>query len=347
MIRSYDELQRVLLPENAADRDVLKDRFRQALREAREAYVAVGNQLREMDEEGLDPWEECRANEGADAADNQPEVMSLQEKADLLNELIKEPIIDTKLQHNIKVLGTQVEILDPEKFLAISDNKDSFTVRKTDLVESPPCVFCKKTCHSITRCFSFSELKVGKRRSYVLERKLCWLCMKDGHMYRDCPVKEKIKQCNIRGCAKKQPAALFHSLPPTVTQSPQQSADVATPPPLRLLATSLRQVCTHKVNISALCSKTLLCDLFLDTCPGRKLCAYVILDEQANGTVLDERALNYFNISFATTTYRLRPADSSNTQTKNWTESHWIVCRRCHCKEIYSIARCHLNTESH
>ena len=141
-------------------------------------------------------------------------------------------IIDTKHQHNVKVLSTQVEIVDPEDFFVISDSEDSFSVLKTDLVESTPCVFCKKTDHSITRCFSFSELTLDKNRSYVIERRLCWLCMKDGHMYRDCPVKEKMKPCSISGCAKKHPAALFHSLRPTVAQSPQPLADVATPRPL-------------------------------------------------------------------------------------------------------------------
>ena len=141
-------------------------------------------------------------------------------------------IIDTKHQHNVKVLGTQVEIVDPEKFFSISDSEDSFSVLKTDLAESPPCVFCKKTGHSITRCFSFSELTLDKKRSYVQNQGLCWLCMKDGHMYRDCPVKDKIKQCSVGGCGKKHPAALFHSLRPTVAQSHQPSADVTTLPPL-------------------------------------------------------------------------------------------------------------------
>ena len=121
---------------------------------------------------------------------------------------------------------------------------------------------------------------------------------------------------NIGGCNKHHPASLFHHLQATMARSHQPSADVATPRPLRSAVTSLRQVCTRKVNISAMCNKTLLCDLFLDTCPGRKLRAYVILDEQANGTVLDERALNYFNISLATATDRLGPADSSHNQTK-------------------------------
>ena len=157
----------VTVPRQSSNEDVLKERFRRDLRDARAACEALGNRLREL-----------------------------------------------------------------EEFLAIKDSEDSLPVRKTDLVKSSPCLFCQKSSHAITRCFSFSELTLDKKRSYVQDNKLCWRCMKDGHMCRDCPVKDKIKQCSVSGCDKKHPASLFHSLRPTVAQSHQPSADVTTLPPL-------------------------------------------------------------------------------------------------------------------
>ena len=157
----------VTVARQSSNEDVLKERFRRDLRDARAACEALGNRLREL-----------------------------------------------------------------EEFLAIKDSEDSLPVRKTDLAKSSPCIFCQKSYHAITRCYQFSGLTLREKRSYVKEKNLCWLCMKDGHMYRDCPVKDKIKQCSVGGCGKKHPAALFHSLRPTVAQSHQPSADVTTLPPL-------------------------------------------------------------------------------------------------------------------
>lgn len=56
------------------------------------------------------------------------------------------------------------------------------------------CVFCNnKTDHNITKCKKFYAAKVDDRRKFVLEKRLCFACLRKGHGTDKCTEKEKYK----------------------------------------------------------------------------------------------------------------------------------------------------------
>lgn len=59
------------------------------------------------------------------------------------------------------------------------------------------CVFCKDDSHDIKKCQEFLNRNVKERRKEVANLKLCFLCLKVGHMANRCYTKNR---CGTNGC---------------------------------------------------------------------------------------------------------------------------------------------------
>ena len=55
------------------------------------------------------------------------------------------------------------------------------------------------------------------------------------------------------------------------------------------------QICKDRPSIN--CSRTVLAELSLEQVPGKKLMAYVIIDEMSTTTLVDDRVVEYFGVS--------------------------------------------------
>ena len=57
------------------------------------------------------------------------------------------------------------------------------------------CLFCKAS-HDIDTCDKFLSLPLTERRNFVQAKRLCWGCLKWGHVNKDCRGKKACKTCN-------------------------------------------------------------------------------------------------------------------------------------------------------
>ena len=58
------------------------------------------------------------------------------------------------------------------------------------------CRFCSKKGHSLDVCHAFQRKPLNDRRQYVKTEKLCFACLKPGHLSRDCKSKAQCNTCN-------------------------------------------------------------------------------------------------------------------------------------------------------
>ncbi|XP_053293853.1 uncharacterized protein LOC128454468 [Pleuronectes platessa] len=99
------------------------------------------------------------------------------------------------------------------KTLTTSSNEDSV---KT-------CTFCKKTGHTLLKCRKFVEKAVSDRVKFVQAERLCFGCLRPGHLSKSCNKRSVCDTCNRR-----HPTCLHEERDtglqraPQVTQSPSQ-----------------------------------------------------------------------------------------------------------------------------
>ena len=56
------------------------------------------------------------------------------------------------------------------------------------------CVFCG-ALHTVTACNEFKKLKVHTRKDEVTSKRLCFNCLRSGHMVTKCPSTHNCKEC--------------------------------------------------------------------------------------------------------------------------------------------------------
>ena len=89
------------------------------------------------------------------------------------------------------------------------------------------CPKCSNEDHGLYACSSFKELDVDRRRNFVQGAKLCFNCMRSGHISKDCPSQKKCRTCgkshNTLLHVDKPPLTAFtyHKEVSTVEQNPQ------------------------------------------------------------------------------------------------------------------------------
>nr|XP_023667350.1 uncharacterized protein LOC111843758 [Paramormyrops kingsleyae] len=60
------------------------------------------------------------------------------------------------------------------------------------------CMFCKKPKHTLQKCRSFLEKTVTDRVKFVQSERLCFGCLKPGHLSKGCDNRSVCERCNKR-----------------------------------------------------------------------------------------------------------------------------------------------------
>ena len=59
------------------------------------------------------------------------------------------------------------------------------------------CIYCKEqNNHELSECKRFTEMPVADRRAFIIAKRLCWGCLKWGHINSSCRRKRICKKCN-------------------------------------------------------------------------------------------------------------------------------------------------------
>ena len=57
------------------------------------------------------------------------------------------------------------------------------------------CIFCKET-HKVDICEKFLKLPIDAKREFIIAKRLCWGCLKWGHLSSNCQVRKSCKVCS-------------------------------------------------------------------------------------------------------------------------------------------------------
>ena len=87
-------------------------------------------------------------------------------------------------------------------------NKSEFlTVQGT---RSKSCVYCedKISSHTLEDCISLRKKPYKERIQFMMEKRICFGCLKEGHVAKNCSIRST---CKIGGCSRRHPSVLHTS----------------------------------------------------------------------------------------------------------------------------------------
>ena len=77
-------------------------------------------------------------------------------------------------------------------------NSSRHTVHNTHIGQNKKfCVFCKSSSHYVCNCENLMRSSRAKKKTFVLAKRLCWGCLREGHIKSDCRVEVKCGICKL------------------------------------------------------------------------------------------------------------------------------------------------------
>ncbi|XP_078374366.1 uncharacterized protein LOC144657884 [Oculina patagonica] len=140
--------------------------------------------------------------------------------------------------------------------------------------QQPQCTFCKKTNHQLDACLRFKTETLENRKNFVKENRLCFGCLKKGHMSSDCKRKLTCSSCN-----KKHLTCLHEEK--RETKKKEERSEEEEPTDVRK-STS----CASQGTSSATTSMIVPVWLSSSTKPDKEVLVYAVLDTQSDATFI-------------------------------------------------------------
>ena len=173
------------------------------------------------------------------------------------------------------------------------------------------CGLCSSN-HFLWSCPKFRTMNQESKYKYIRDQRLCFNCLKGGHVQRDCQSQRK---CTVSGCGRKHHFLLHRDQPnrqartPETTSSPNENSTM-TPSAEGASESSKCFACATNAKSQA----------FLNIVPvrisaGKKtVCCFAFLDQGSTTSLCDERLLKELDITGEKTSFTLSTLNNSAAQ---------------------------------
>lgn len=170
---------------------------------------------------------------------------------------------------------------EPEKFRGSSAsrtptvNTKSFSTNIND--NWVTCIFCKKTLHSLHKCYKFLEQPVAERLKFVQHEHLCFGCLNPGHQSKGCK-----RRLTCDSCSGRHPTCLHEDRSDQdskQTQAVRQEGST--------LQTTTAETTSHRVLKNGSSSQTsAIVPVIVSSDSGKEVLVYALLDSQSDSSFI-------------------------------------------------------------
>ena len=158
--------------------------------------------------------------------------------------------------------------------------------KKTNLA-TKSCLLCNKS-HNLDTCYKFIKKSIIKGKAFASTKELCFGCLEQGHLSRDCP---KRIACNI--CKRPHPTSLHGDFKRCDGESNNTANDPNKPPSANNLAACFAS--THSKNqANSMIVPVWFCHR---SDPDNEQLVYALLDDQSNITFVGQNTLDHLYVS--------------------------------------------------
>ncbi|XP_028316746.1 uncharacterized protein LOC114471941 [Gouania willdenowi] len=206
------------------------------------------------------------------------------------------------------------------------------------------CIFCKRTGHDLQRCRKFGEMTVHDRVKFVQAEKLCFGCLKVGHVSKMCNNKSTCVKCQKRHptCLHDEKFRDSRSSTSKKERNPTETAATATTN--RVIQDGVGTQTSAVVPVWVSSTRQ----------PDKEILVYALLDTQSDTTfILEEVAedldTNKENVSLRLSTMSNKstiiPCQKlSNLQVRGYNLKKRILLRSLYTREFIPADRSHIPT---
>ncbi|XP_065108476.1 uncharacterized protein [Paramisgurnus dabryanus] len=152
----------------------------------------------------------------------------------------------------------------------------------------PPCSVCKSEAHYITQCPAFAAKSSEDKKVFIHENRLCFGCLRKGHMTKDC---KKRHTCNI--CSRRHPTCLHEDR----KQRPVEATTNSSTSVENHASLETHKVISHSSTQHASATSSIV-PVFVSSIqePHREVLTYAILDTQSDSTFVLDDVLDKLNV---------------------------------------------------
>ena len=197
---------------------------------------------------------------------------------------------------NAETKREQKELYEEEKPIETSDNMH---------IMKCWCMLCKKKSHNLTHCRDFSSKTTDAKKEFIRKHRLCFGCLRSGHMSKSC--EEKIT-CEI--CKYKHPTSIHNIYEERYRSTDSKDNENEVEDHEDEVPAAVMNTTTQNIDVD---SYTMAIPVYVSNTnnPENEVLVYTLLDTQSNRTfVLEEVAKK---LSVPTKSAKLRLTTMSST----------------------------------
>ena len=153
------------------------------------------------------------------------------------------------------------------------------------------CLYCKNNDHDLSECTKFREVSLPDRRAFVISKRLCWGCLKWGHINNACQRKRTCKTC--KGT---HPSSMHEDRPKDPSKEPADKKEDSAAKESEASVSNRTDVDTGKNNVSI--SHSLIVPVWVhhESAPDKEVLVYALLDEQSDACFVKTTTSNALNL---------------------------------------------------
>ena len=166
----------------------------------------------------------------------------------------------------------------------------------------PQCSFCKRTDHLLNACVKFKAETRDNKLNFVKENKLCFGCLRKGHMSSDCK-----KRLICATCNKNHPTCLHEERHPKKLEEKKRREEQE--------PTNVRKTTSCTSQGASTTSTSMIVPVWLSSLskPDKEALVYAILDTQSDATFVLKETCEELNAETQPTKLRLSTITSQDS----------------------------------
>ena len=187
--------------------------------------------------------------------------------------------------------------------------KSAFTVRKTEVNDRPSAkesLRCPihNTAHELQDCRVFKEKSPDEKIAVLKENRLCFRCLKPNHLIKNCKTGVRCDLCGKAHVTVMHRPAPSHEVPSASNQTPSATGEKENQP-WRTVTPKCTRVCGQGREGRS-CAKICLAKAYLQEKPERVVTTYVIIDDQSDGSLINENLLDSLEVKLEKSRYAVK-----------------------------------------
>ena len=178
------------------------------------------------------------------------------------------------------------------------------------------CLLCHKTNHALDDCIQFKKKSLEEKKVFVMNNKLCFGCLKVGHISKSCPCRLK---CSV--CKKRHPTSLhgYTKEKPVTSSEVEDNGKMASrkdvfdssagDPDKSNYRSGVSSGVSEGVSMlaSQVCKSSMIVPVYVSHVdnPGQETLTYALLDTQSDTSFVAEQVCRNLEVSGIATHLRL------------------------------------------